>query len=186
MKTITIKTQKEFDKIGIHAERFDAISNIQGHIGCMLSHISVIEKCRGIKRFSIFEDDVCFVNNAKKILTAVKHQLPHNWDMLYLGAYLQSPIKKENTNLYKLTDAYSAHAIIFNNIELTEYIISNKEEIYEHQKIDEFYKNVIQPIYNVYLVSPCIATQRNTYSDITRKNNEYYELIIDSQKKYAT
>jgi len=168
----------EFKRIGIEkVERFNAIRMSPGFQGCRESHLAILEQCRGFSRFTIFEDDVQFVGDLWEVLRKVDKQLPAAWDMLYLGAHLMAPVQKYSENLYHLTNAYCTHAIIFNNPELPDFILSHREGM---RKIDVFYQSVIQEQFNCFISYPMIATQSDSYSDIINRQTRYSRQMIDN------
>ena len=95
--------------------------------------------------------------------------------MLYLGAHLLAPLERYSENLFRLKNGYTTHAIIYNNPDMVRYILSQAENI---RKIDVFYQTDIQENYKVFITWPMTATQSDSYSDITRRYNEYYKDFI--------
>lgn len=171
------EVQEEFKKIGLGSvNRVEAIKASPGWIGCRESHLAVLRLCQDEKRFTIFEDDVQFTDNAMQILALAEKQLPKKWDMLYLGANLMKPIERHSANLYRLKGAYTTHAMIFNNKEIAKMILSAPP----FRKIDCFMETYIQEYFNVYIVSPMIATQADGYSDITNRHNNYAAQMMEN------
>jgi glycosyl transferase family 25 len=179
--------QGEFKKMEIDPAtvvRFDAIKNNQGFIGCLLSHLAVIEECKDLDRFMILEDDVLFQPNAATLTKLALEQLKRvEWDMLYLGCNPQKSIHRFSQNTYRIKNSWCAHAIIFNGKRVTDFILKNKELAHEHQRIDVFYEKVIQERFTCLGVYPIAATQMDNHSDITHKTNYYRELIIQNFNK---
>jgi len=171
----------EFQRVGINdVERFEAIKRAPGFEGCRESHLDVLEKCRGLNRFTIFEDDVQFIRNPMSILQLAQEQLPDDWDMLYLGANLMKPIMRYSDNLYRIRHAYCTHAIVFNNPKLTDFILAHREGM---RKIDVFYETVVQEQFKCFITYPMVATQADSYSDIIRRETKYSQLMFDNFKK---
>ncbi|CAG8737909.1 5883_t:CDS:1, partial [Racocetra fulgida] len=72
-----------------------------GPKACYLSHYSVFELIvkNGYENAVIFEDDVDMELNITDIMSEVHHNLPNNWDMLYLGHCHEKGDKLFKTNL---------------------------------------------------------------------------------------
>ena len=88
----------EFEKMGIYAERVDAIKNENGAIGCTLSHIKCLElaKERDYEYVFICEDDIEFTNLDlfKENLTKFNSNSKLNWDMLIVGGNNAPPYQQ--------------------------------------------------------------------------------------------
>ena len=164
--------QKEFKKMDLDSNdviRFDGVKKEQGHVGCMFSHLAVLEECRRLYRFMILEDDVKFESNASTLTKLALYQLKRiEWDMLYIGCNPQAPIRRFTDNTFRLKKSLCAHAIIFNGNRVVNYILKNKELIYEKQKIDVFYADVIQEKFMCLGVYPIAAIQTDSYSDVKK------------------
>jgi hypothetical protein len=87
-----INVQRRFEAVGIphRVRRFSAIATENHHIGCALSHRSVIEDAmkRGFENVLIFEDDAIFLDETRSYLNAALGELTgRDWELLYLGAH---------------------------------------------------------------------------------------------------
>jgi hypothetical protein len=105
-----------------------------------------------------------------------------------LGATLHTPLKRYSENLYRIRQAHTLHAVIYNSASMIEYVLKNFDNhawIGKKHIIDVFYAYVVQPAFNCFAVSPIVASQRSGMSDITGKEVDYYQEIIDSYKKFA-
>lgn len=173
--------QKQFNKHGFKIKRFSAVKKAPGWMGCTQSHIDLLMILRSERYFFIFEDDVVLLPNFADTLIKAISELPENWDLLYLGANLQQPITKYSKHLCRLKGAFCTHAMLFNNNRgLADYIIGHSPTI---KKIDIFYRDHLQEHFNTFICNPMIATQADSYSDITRKNQKYEQLMIDNFNK---
>lgn len=153
-----------------------------GHTGCTQSHVDVLKKCRTLNRFTIFEDDIQFINNPLNLLGLVEKQLPRQWDLLYLGANVYEPLQKFSENIYHLKGAYCTHAIVYNNREVADYIIFHQNNI---RQIDVFFREFVQKVFRCYIVSPIIATQADGHSDIVKKHTSNTRMFIDNFNQNA-
>src|ERR1035437_6423322 len=124
----------ELENQGMNAHRFEAIINKVGYIGCRDSHISVIEKCRNQRVFTVLEDDAEFLFDREattRILADAMEELPSDWDLLYLGCSPQKPQVRYSDTLFRIDFAKVTHAIIWHNRDhgAIEYILNHKTDI---------------------------------------------------------
>jgi len=176
---------RELNSIGItDINWFDAIKTKKGYVGCALSHLAVLEQCKGLNRFTIFEDDIQFLKYGSvsplRHIEKAYNQLPINWDILYLGANILSSFKKYSDNLCRLKDAYCNHALIYNNPAVCDYVLSQKDSI---RKIDVFFQHYVQELFNCFIVNPMIATQADSYSDIVNKDTSHTKMFLNQFKQ---
>jgi len=80
----------ELHKLGIEGERFNAIKNKNGAIGCTLSHIKCLElaKERDYPQVFICEDDIKFLNPKILLQNLKKFKNSENgedWDVIIIG-----------------------------------------------------------------------------------------------------
>ncbi len=173
-----VKMLKEAAKLDIEPIRFEAIFNHNGHLGCMMSHMELLEEIEE-DIFMIIEDDILVLGTREEMDAAIK-QLPDDWDMLYLGAHLKSRIRRYSDNLFTLKDARCNHAIMYNNQHgVVDYILKNY-----YIPIDNFYAEKVQERFNCYITYPMICTQDVGFSDIIHAWKGY-TAIEKNYKLYA-
>lgn len=168
---------------GEHTPLFvDGIPHEAGYVGCKLAHLSILKDmyCKGISRFMILEDDVDFLFPPLPFLKQIESQLPHSWDILYLGINPQSQLRKYSENLYEVRSGLTTHAMIFNNYAILDHVFRVSKVI---DKIDLVYQKFIQPLGKCFAVSPICATQKDGFSDVTKCQNNYHDIIINSFNK---
>ncbi len=184
---------KEFKNLNIEhlVQRYPAVSNKIGILGCTMSHVNCIKiaKEKKYKNVLILEDDVVFNTDIfHDVLIKTFNQLDSNnlkYDMLYLGANLRGHDNKLiDKNLAKIVSAKTTHAYIINS-SIYDYIIDayskidwNDEYSWSQQNpnrmnIDVWYINNIQKRGNTYGTYPAIADQRASYSDLTKQHSDY-------------
>ncbi|KKM26889.1 hypothetical protein LCGC14_1580230 [marine sediment metagenome] len=176
------EVQEEVKKIGITIERFPAIKHKRGHTGCILSHIEVWKMAKSLGVWMTIEDDILFLSHPKQNLEKAIKQLPDDWDMLYLGATLNQPLKQVSKNLLRLQRGWTTHGIIYNNQNgVVDFILNGMSDF----KVDVFLTDYVQPKFNCFMCYPMVATQRPGHSDIL---NHYvsYKPITDRYKRYVT
>jgi GR25 family glycosyltransferase involved in LPS biosynthesis len=164
-----VLVREEFAKQGLHVTRFTAIDEKPGWVGCRESHLAVMEICKDEEIFAVFEDDVTFIEDMSYVNEAMS-QLPKNWDALFLGASPQEPQERYSDNLFKLSNAWCTHSIIWHNRPngAVEYILKHRQEI---KKIDVFFSVAIYPNFNIFLMNPLICTQIQTQSDCCKRSD---------------
>jgi glycosyl transferase, family 25 len=172
---------EQFNKFCLNVKKFTAIKIAPGWQGCRQSHLDLLFNCRDLPYFIIYEDDVVFLPNFYSTFTHALFELPDNWEILHLGANLQQPIRKISDHLCELKGAFCTHAMLFNNTDgLVNRILKQADEI---RKIDVFYRDKIQTNGRAFITYPMIATQADSYSDITRKDQKYMKLMIENFNK---
>jgi GR25 family glycosyltransferase involved in LPS biosynthesis len=184
----------EFKKMGINAERINAIRTTNGAIGCTLSHIHCIEtaKKRGYEYVFICEDDIEFKNPEllKENLDKFYDNDKINWDMLIIGG--------NNVPPYHQVSDYCVR--VFYCQTTTGYIV--KKHYYDilidnyKKGIENFMKNPDKPeLYSIdrywfllqnkdnwYLIIPLSVIQKEDYSDIQKKNVNFRNYMLDYNK----
>ena len=174
------ESKKEFDKLGINNfKKVSAIKNDVGHLGCMDSHIKVIEdaKKNGYKKILIFEDDFTFINDDKKLINNILNQLSNfDWDLFYFGATVHlydGKLIKVTENLVLTNFAYTTHSYGVNHT-VFDFILDNAKN---HEIIDVFYNNYIVSNSKSYISNPMVCLQRESYSDVENRMSNYTWMV---------
>jgi GR25 family glycosyltransferase involved in LPS biosynthesis len=180
------QAKKECEKIGLEYELFEAIDgdtlNIiienkslywnKAALGILLSNYNIIKiaKEKNYKSILILEDDIEFDSNFISILEKNWSNIPSNWETFFLGTnHIKKPIHVID-DIYKITSSYSLHCYA---IKSTVYDIFLNAIRYPNKPIDEYMANVIHPRGFSYCISPAIAYQKASYSDILKRNVDY-------------
>ena len=154
--------------------------NINGAIGCMLSHKLCLEEAlRQNKNVFIFEDDVQFLphENLKEIIDQCCEELENtNFDVFYLGGNLLRPAFQKSERLAKLNHAQStvAYGVKY---EFIEKLLSYFPTTTFTEPIDVTYANRVIPENNCYISVPMCAIQRKGYSDIELQEVDYSQYL---------
>jgi len=141
---------------------------LPGNVGCVLSHVEIIKEASllGLNNILIFEDDVVFCEDFNNKFNSIINELPADWDMFYLGGNTIEPdknLKKVTSNIFKTTGTKTTHAYAIKNTIFKKVI---KGQLEFNYPVDGFYRNIIQPAHNCYIVNPNMAWQRPGFSDI--------------------
>tara|TARA_B100001123_G_scaffold446758_1_gene602158 strand:- start:202 stop:2430 length:2229 start_codon:yes stop_codon:yes gene_type:complete len=188
-----IKKQKHCEKqltsIGItKPNRFNAIKDEIGLVGCVKSHIECIEIAKKKKWpfVCIFEDDVFFPYPAN-VLKKVNQYINTNYDVLYIGAWVKNNKYKIISNdLIQVNYANCLHAYIVKNHYYNNLIQNLKEGLSLKIKDptnfrynnDEYIK-LLQKKDKWYCFTPILATQIDGYSDNYNEIRNYQNIIMN-------
>jgi glycosyl transferase, family 25 len=159
--------------------RFNAISHEKGLIGCVKSHIAVLEMAisQNWKNVLIVEDDMQWSNFSEGIL---RNLISQPYDVIGLGGTLVN----YNRNTYKASFFSTTTAYVISNHYYSVLLENFKEgcqkliESYEPPKyaLDRYWQQ-IQARDNWYIIMPPICIQRPSYSDIENAEVNYKTLF---------
>jgi GR25 family glycosyltransferase involved in LPS biosynthesis len=187
------QVSREFEKYNIKVERFGAIDGRTiinkvpksplpiGHIGCVLSHLSVLKHCNdhGYNNILIFEDDVKFNDIFPTIFKKCHDELPDDYDMFYLGGGYSPAWPRPAGSIVPYSDSLS---LCVNVLTGTGYSVNKKSikkviKIIEDDglinPIDVIYSQRIQPAKKSYMCNPRLLIQAPGYSDIVNGFRDY-------------
>jgi GR25 family glycosyltransferase involved in LPS biosynthesis len=153
----------EVRKFGVgDFERFDAVDG--GYLGFNQSMHFALEN-EG--EMLLLEDDVVFRGTIDDLLVA-RAELPDDWDLLYLGATLRSTIQRYSGRLYRISDAWTSHAILYSD-KGAQYCFENFDPA-EGTIYDEWLRLHAQVHLQCFIIYPMLAVQADGWSDIWRTN----------------
>jgi len=186
--------EKQLLRIGLKAERFNAIKLENGAIGCSMSHLKCLEiaKKNNWSHVMILEDDVEFTK--PQILTSQLNKLlatNDDWDVILIGGNNVGPCIKIDETCVKVsscqtTTGYIVKGHYFNTIiDNIRTGISNLlkfPHLHSLYAIDKYWFH-LQKINNWYLVIPLTVIQREDYSDIQKRITNYTKPMMDLKKE---
>tara|TARA_R110000824_G_scaffold205337_1_gene390171 strand:+ start:1828 stop:2445 length:618 start_codon:yes stop_codon:yes gene_type:complete len=185
------KAIRQLKKIGIeNPNRFSAIQNNDGIIGCALSHISVIEKAMKDKLpyICVFEDDIDIIE--PKILKDKVDRLidaQGGFDVLMLGGNNFGG-KKIGLDLIKVEKCYTTTSYIINEHYYQTWIDNLKEGLEQlirtgdRQYSLDAHNHKLQQKDRWYLLIPICIIQKRGWSDIENSKIDYQDLMLDYDK----
>jgi GR25 family glycosyltransferase involved in LPS biosynthesis len=189
-------SQKEFEKLGIQAERVNAIKMKNGAVGCTMSHIKCIElaKARDYKQVFICEDDIAFLKPdiLKTNITRFDNNDDINWDVLIIGGNNVPPYQQvedycarvfycQTTTGYIVKRHYY-DTLLKNFRESAANLVRNPENKKQYA-LDIYWKRLqIQDFW--YMITPPTVTQYENYSDIEECATNYDFLMLDMEKTW--
>ena len=109
--------EKELNEKNIKYERFSAVKNENGALGCSKSHLNVIKlaKERNYDQVIIFEDDFEFIVNKDEYNEEMNKLNNVNFDVCLLSYNTQNFYPSEYDFLYKIKDALTCSGYIVNS-----------------------------------------------------------------------
>lgn len=144
-----------------------------GAYGCLLSHVQVVREARdaGAASVLIFEDDVVFDPQFKEKFASFIHELPADWDMLFLGALHKDEPVVISEHVARITKANSTFAYAIRNTVFDAFIELNSRA--EH--VLDMNSYVLQERFNCYCFMPNLVWVESEYSDVqNRLENHWY------------
>ena len=175
-------------KLPFDVERFSAIKDSNGIIGCTKSHLEILKTNKEYPLL-ILEDDIRFIGGWEEILKNAMEQLPEDWDMLYLGGKLTTSIKHHSKNLISIGGSFGGFAIVYNNKNVVDYILSNEERLlnYKENKLphDVFYSKEVHNKFNCFMTNPMIVLHNSGFSTIRKKEYNLAPQILRMFNKFT-
>jgi len=184
----------QLEKIGIKAERFNAIKLKNGAVGCSMSHLKCLETAKNKKwdHVLIVEDDILFLDPSLFVSKLNDFLSNHkNFDVLLFAGNNMPPYVKIDNSCVKVTKCQTTTGYLVKSHYYDTLINNYKEGI--KKLINEPLKHTIYAIDkywfrlqekdNWYLIIPLSVTQREDYSDIEKKRTNYTPVMTDLDKK---
>ena len=189
------QVEAELEAIGINATRFNAIKTNNGRIGCTLSHLKLLEMAieNDWSHLLILEDDIQFLNPTLfKIQFSEFLSLHDDWDVVLFAGNNIPPYFPIDNTCVKVTRCQTTTGYLVNGNYLKTLHDNIKEGLNKLMKnpqmhfyfaIDKYWF-YLQQLNNWYLIIPLSVVQRESYSDIEKKNTNYGHLMIDIDKSF--
>lgn len=186
--------ENEIQKLGINIQRFSAIKNSNGAIGCTLSHLQLLKIAlnNNYEHVLIVEDDIQFLRPElfKQQFNKFLELHDNSWDVILLSGNNIPPYEQVDDSCVRVftcqtTTGYlvNGHYIkkLYDNIKdgLIK-LIRNPEKHYFYA-IDKYWFN-LQSIDRWYLITPLTVIQREGYSDIEKRETNYSRMMLDLDK----
>ncbi len=130
------------------------------------------------------EDD-CLFRDTWHLQYAL-HDLPDDWDIVYLGANLvlwepekPLPPQRYSGRLFRVFGAWTTHAIGFNK-KVVPFLLENQPGLSE--RMFDNWMSTRLPELNAYVVAPMVAYQRPRYSSIWGREDDYTKIFEESDR----
>jgi glycosyl transferase family 25 len=186
----------EFKKMGITAERVNAVKMNTGAVGCTMSHIKCIElaKQRDYEYVFICEDDITFRNPDlfKRNLQRFYDDDDINWDLLIIGGNNVPPFQQvteycarvfycQTTTGYVVKKHY--YDTLLKNFRESATGLMREPNNPSTYALDMYWKRLqLQDFW--YMITPPTVTQYESYSDIENRNVNYENMMLDMEKPW--
>jgi GR25 family glycosyltransferase involved in LPS biosynthesis len=184
-----LKMEDQFNKIDYNVQRveaevgteddFNPNNRTMGQLGCLKSHLKVIEDAieNDYENILIFEDDVVICDDFNERLIKMMNYVPENWATIYLGGNCYHEHEKhipykETVNKYikRNNQVYGTWAIIINKK-----IFENLKHLYKYRiyNADGVHVHIIQKNYESYSILPFMCHITLDVSNITDIVDEF-------------
>uniref|UniRef100_A0A6C0IFI0 Glycosyl transferase family 25 domain-containing protein n=1 Tax=viral metagenome TaxID=1070528 RepID=A0A6C0IFI0_9ZZZZ len=190
--------ENELDKIGIKAERFNAIElpNGNGALGCSMSHLKCIEKAKqnNWDHILVMEDDITFLDSelfTKQLNKFLK--INKVWDVILLAGNVYKPYIQYGDYCVKVFRSQTATGYIVKNTYYDKLIQNYKEGINNLIKeptkanqhaIDKHWFR-LQEQDSWFLITPLTVIQNENFSDIEKREVNYKSLMTNLDKEFS-
>ena len=183
-------------RLGLQPQRFAAIRNADGAIGCSMSHIACMEMAIKKKwdHVLVCEDDATIINPGQ-LVDQVNHffnRFNDSWDVLLLAGNNYQPFRQESPEAVRVANCQTATAYLVRR-PYFETLLANfreglgklKAEPTKQPKyaIDQYWK-LLQRTGRWYLIVPISVVQRPDYSDISKQHVNYSDAMMQVDKKW--
>jgi glycosyl transferase family 25 len=189
------RVEKELLKIGIRAQRFNAIKMENGAIGCSMSHLRILQDAQknNLDHILIVEDDITFLdpelfkNQINKFFETHKN----DWDVVLLAGNNMPPYKNIDDTCIHVSRCQTTTGYIVNghyiktllqNVKIGLTHLINKPTEHSKYAIDKYWF-ILQQLYKWYLIVPLTVVQREDYSDIEKRVTNFEKHMLDVDKE---
>lgn len=174
--------------------RFSAVlKEDDGAIGCTFSHLKLLKKAidENMEYIIIIEDD--FVATNMKLLerkVSKTIRLASDFDVLLLGGNIVPPYTKNSNDTIQVTHSQTTVGYmvkkhyfqrLYDNIKQGLYYLMKMPEQRVKYAIDKFWIQ-LQKKDKWIMIFPLMVYQRESYSDIEKRNTDYKSLMLDANK----
>ena len=188
--------ESELEKIGIKAQRFNAIQLPNGSLGCSMSHLKCIENAKknNWDHVLVVEDDITFLDSAL-FTTQLNKFLKFNkvWDVILLagnnhkpyiqyGDYCVKTFRCQTTTGYIVKNTYY-DKLIQNYKEGINNLMREPTKVNQHAIDKHWFR--LQEKDSWFLITPLTVIQRDDYSDIDKKQRNYSANMMVLDKEFG-
>ncbi len=114
---------KELSRLNVNKDKIHRFEGnfipFNGHLGCVLSHIDVINWAieKKLNNILILEDDCYFIDNIEFINSTIDYffKIVKKWDVFLLGGFYEEIEKSNYPFINRIKQSYRAHSYAINN-----------------------------------------------------------------------
>ena len=184
--------ENQMRMVGLKATRFNAIKNINGAIGCSLSHLHLLQHAKkyNLDHILIMEDDIMFLNPQIFIQNINNFLSKHDkFDVLLIAGNNMGEYVRIDDNCVKISHCQTTTGYLVKN-HYYDKLIDNFKTGIKHfintnlklqYAIDQYWCS-LQYLDNWYLLTPLTVSQKPDYSDIEKKQINYNFVMLDLDK----
>lgn len=176
--------ERQVAEMDIPATRFDAIRHENGALGCVQSHISILEQALSETDpppyVCVFEDDALFLTPVETKKKAMRvHRRHADWDVILLGGNNFPPFHPVDDDCARVANCQTTHAYIvkyrfiptlIENFKHSQTLLSSTQD--GGQALDQQWKH-LQRQFKFLLLYPVAVDQLEGFSDITGEHVSY-------------
>ena len=183
--------EAELSKIGITAERFNAIRMENGAVGCSMSHLKILQNAlaQNMDHVLILEDDITFLDPElfRNQIDTFLSRFKTNWDVILLAGNNMPPHLQIDETCIKVTSCQTTTGYLVNghyisklmeNVKMGLHHLLRAPERHVEFAIDKFWKR-LQEVDRWFLITPPTVIQCHGYSDIEKKMTDYANPMLD-------
>ena len=187
--------ESELKRMGLEPfERFPAVKQEPGYLGCLLSHLNLLKDAREkkFKNVLIFEDDFEFTMSKEDFWKLIERVKDIDYDVIMLGANRPSSrTLAHNTNLVKVDSALTTSSYLVNS-KFYDTLINKLEECVPKLMADPSAQGSysidvcwieLQAKSKWYLFKEKVGKQRASYSNIQKGHMNYQTGGKDKKKR---
>lgn len=188
--------ESQFNKIGLQTQRFSAIRNNDGAIGCSMSHIACLEIAihNNWDHVLVCEDDATITNPGQLVyqVNQFLNRFNDAWDVLLLGGNNYQPFRQESSECVRVANCQTTTAYLVRRPYFETLLANFKEGLKKlmaepsqqpKYAIDQYWKN-LQRKDRWYLIVPITVIQRPDYSDVSKQHVDYSRFMTQVNKKW--
>jgi glycosyl transferase family 25 len=189
-----VHIENELSRIGIKAERFNAIKMENGAIGCSMSHLKILQNAfkNKMSHVLIVEDDIVFldIETFRNNFNAFLQTRGTNWDVILLAGNNMPPYTRIDETSIQVTRCQTTTGYLVNGHyiqKLMENVKMGLHNLLKYPKhhalyaIDKFWQD-LQKVDRWFLITPLTVIQKEDYSDIEKKMINYNKPMLDLDK----
>ena len=188
--------ESQFRKLGLQPQRFRAIRNADGAIGCSMSHVACMELAirNNWDHVLVCEDDATITNPGQLVyqVNNFLNRFKDVWDVLLLAGNNYQPFRQESPEAVRVANCQTTTAYLVRRPYFERLLANFKEGLSKLKAepakqpsyaIDQYWK-LLQRTDHWYLIVPITVIQRPDYSDVSRQKVDYTDAMTQVNKKW--